>query len=67
MSWNNGKKHGYREGVACVALNDEPLQMDPKDVSGLPSVCLLAYLFNKDPDNVAKDVVKYRSKNLFNS
>lgn len=52
----------YRKGIEWIALNDEALETDPEVVSSLPSVCMLADLFGKDPAEVAKAVVRFREK-----
>jgi hypothetical protein len=52
----------YRKGVAWIAWNDEPEDLDPENVSGYISTSLLADLFGKDPLDVAKDVVRYRKQ-----
>lgn len=56
------KRASYREGVAWIALNDEPEEMDQESVKGYISVLLLADLFGKEPEDVAVDVLSYRKK-----
>jgi hypothetical protein len=50
----------YRYGVKWIAENDEPLDTDPESVSGFISVLLLADLFARDPEDVARDVLLLR-------
>lgn len=59
------KRASYREGVAWIALNDDPASSDAlnaEELQGLISVALLADLFGKDQLEVAKAVVAYRKK-----
>lgn len=56
------KRHGYKYGVEWIALNDEPEQLDSEIVSYQTSVCLLADLFDKCQNDVARDIVRYREK-----
>lgn len=61
------KRASYREGIAWIAMNDDPDSSDAYDLeqlSGLISVLLLADLFGVDPEKVAKDVIKHRRKHL---
>lgn len=51
------KHPSYKEAVAWIAQNDEPDETDKEVLSGFISVCLVADLFHKTPDQVAKDVV----------
>jgi hypothetical protein len=53
-------RQGYRFGVSWIGLNDEPETMNPEEIAGMISVLLLADLFGKEPEAVAKDVVRYR-------
>lgn len=53
---------GYRFGVEWIALNDEAGEMSTDEVAALISVGLLADLFGKTTEQVAKDVVKYRTR-----
>jgi hypothetical protein len=51
---------GYRFGIEWIALNDEPAEVDASEVASLISVCLLADLFGKTTEEVAKAVVRIR-------
>lgn len=54
---------GYRFGVTWIAENDEngsPDRLDIETVKSYISVLLLADLFEKSPERVAKDVVRQR-------
>jgi hypothetical protein len=60
-----GKRASYREGVAWIALNDDPGSADSRDletVSGYISTCLLADLFGVDRWQVAEDIINFRYK-----
>jgi hypothetical protein len=52
----------YRVGVAWIAHNDEPGDHEQERISGYISTLLLADLFGKDADDVARDIVRYRVK-----
>lgn len=52
----------YRRGVEWVALNDESACMVLEEIAEVPSLLLLADLFGKSPEAVAKDVLKVREK-----
>lgn len=54
------KRASYREGVAWIALNDEPSDVDPDSVASYISTMLLADLFGKEPADVAKAIVRKR-------
>lgn len=59
------RKQGYRFGVSWIAENDDPASSDAENVEelrGLISVMLLADLFGKEPEDVARDVAKYRAR-----
>ena len=58
------KRASYREGVSWIAGNDEPSDLDVRNVAGLISVCLLADLFAKTTFDVALDVVNARVKSI---
>lgn len=53
---------GYRYAISWIALNDETADMDVESVSDNISVLLIADLFNKDPMEVAKKVIAFRTK-----
>jgi len=56
------RRAAYRDGIAWIALNDEPDDVDLDRVSGYISTLLLADLFAVDNEKVAADVVRYRVK-----
>jgi hypothetical protein len=56
------KRASYRAGVDWIALNDDPTIMDAEVVASLISVCLLADLFEKSQEDVARDVIRQRKK-----
>ena len=56
------KRASYRAGIAWVAGNDEPEDLDAASVAGYISTGLLADLFGKDLDEVAEAIVRYRIK-----
>lgn len=59
----------YRVGVEWIALNDESGwtsgndEQDARAIAGFISTQLLADLFGKDAEDVAKAVVRYRRRN----
>lgn len=58
------KRLGYRAGIEMIALNDEPLEMDADAMVGFATVMLLGFLFGKEQEEVARDVVKFRKRQL---
>jgi hypothetical protein len=54
------KRPSYKKAVEHVALNDDPVELDPEVVAGTISVGLVADLFGVDVDVVAADVVRLR-------
>lgn len=56
------KRASYRAGLWFIALNDEPLDMDPASVAGYVSVQLLSELFNVPAEKIGRDVVRYRKQ-----
>jgi len=50
----------YRKGIEWIALNDEDASTDLSVVSGLISVLLLADLFDRPVEGVARDVLDAR-------
>ena len=56
------KRASYHDAVDFIAWNDESAERDPEIVSGLASVVLVASIFGTEPDKVAKDVVRLRTK-----
>jgi hypothetical protein len=58
-------RKGYKFGVAWIAANDNagsPDALDWVEVATYISTLLLADLFDKSPNRVAKDIVAYREK-----
>ena len=53
----------YKAGVEGSAWNDEPTDLDEENIQGQMTIVFLADLFNKEPHNVARDVVAFRKKN----
>ena len=56
------KRASYRSGIAWIAQNDEPEELDAYLVAHQISVVLLADLFDVDLEKVGRDVIKYRKK-----
>jgi hypothetical protein len=56
------KRASYREGVQWIADNDEPTSGDVEQISGQISTLLLADLFEKDPIDVARAILRVRLK-----
>jgi hypothetical protein len=56
------KRASYREGIECIALNDEPTSLEVEDMEAMASVMLQAVLFGVTQERVAKDVVRFRKK-----
>lgn len=52
----------YRAGVRWIAENDEPMETDLESVASQISTLLLADLFGKDPEEVAKAILRQREK-----
>lgn len=52
----------YREAIDYIAYNDEPTELDPAAMLGMPSVQLVAAIFGTPAKVVADDVVRYRKK-----
>jgi hypothetical protein len=50
--------------VEHIALNDEPSDLDAENVAGYISTGLLADLFGKETDDVARDIVRFRERNV---
>jgi hypothetical protein len=51
----------YQKAIAWIANNDEPGEFDALIVSYFISVSLVADLFNKTPDTVARDVLEFKT------
>lgn len=63
------KVASYREGIEFIAMNDEPTNLcddpdAPDYVGAMPTCHLLAVLFGKDVHDVARDVVRFRKRQL---
>ena len=56
------KRASYREGVAWIAFNDEPDNLNPEEVAYYVTSLLLADLFDVEPEKVGKDVVRKRKQ-----
>jgi hypothetical protein len=56
------KRASYREAIECIAHNDEPEERDAAEMVGYASVLVIAYIFDKEQDVVANDVVRYRER-----
>jgi hypothetical protein len=56
------KRASYREGVNWIAFEDEPGDRDVEAIAGYISTCLLADLFGKDRNDVARDILRAREK-----
>lgn len=59
------KRAGYRDQVAWIADNDSPGEddaLDAETVSGLTTVVMVAHTWDKEPIEVAKDVVRARKR-----
>lgn len=52
----------YRAGVRWIAVNDEPGEQQVSVVAGFISVALLADLFGKTQEQVARAVVRERKQ-----
>lgn len=50
----------YRKGIEWIALNDEDASTDRSVIEGLISVLLLADLFDRSVEGVARDVLDAR-------
>ena len=49
-----------KKAVEWIALNDEPEENEPYWIASLTTVLLVADVFNKDVNDIAKRVAKYR-------
>lgn len=58
------KRASYREGVAWIANNDEPDELNLESIAAYISTSLLADLFRKDLNDVAKDILRVREKEV---
>jgi hypothetical protein len=53
----------YKAAIHWIALNDEPSDLNPDSIAEYISTLLVADLFGKPADKVAKDVAKVRLNN----
>lgn len=53
----------YRRAIEAIALNDETECRDIDQMAGMASVLVTAITFGKDQDQVAADVVRWRTRN----
>lgn len=56
------KRRCSRDAVAWIALNDETAELDAEVLSSLISVCMIADLWSKDRQVVAKAVLAARKR-----
>jgi hypothetical protein len=56
------KRASYREGVAWIAFNDDPENLNPEEVAYYISSLLLSDLFDVEPERVGRDVVRKRKQ-----
>jgi hypothetical protein len=59
------KRASYKEGIMWIALNDEPTENNMQNVETVSeqiSTLLLADLFERDPLDVATDIINFRNK-----
>lgn len=61
------KTPSYREAIEFIAMNDEPTIMDTDLLVGYPTVHLAAIMFGKNIDDVAADVVMFRTNKILGS
>lgn len=52
----------YRKGIENIALNDEPSFMDEDDLIGQTSVHAISAAFDKELEEVARDVIRFRKR-----
>lgn len=52
----------YREAIAWIAENDEPSFNEVEDIASTLTVLLIADLWRKEPEEVARAVIRYRKK-----
>lgn len=53
-----------RAALEWIADNDDPTELDAEHVRGLISVALVADLWNKEAEKLAKSIVRLRRKSL---
>lgn len=52
----------YRQAVLWIAMNDEPGELDPYNVESGITTLLVADIFGKEPEDVAKAIIACRKK-----
>lgn len=58
----SAKYPSYRYAVAWIAQNDEPGDRDPETVGEMTTTMLIADLYGKTNEAVARDIIAYRAK-----
>ncbi len=54
---------GIKFAIEWIAMNDEPAETsDAEAIAGLVTVALVADLFGKSPEEIARRVLRYRNK-----
>ncbi|MBY0561501.1 hypothetical protein [Hyphomicrobium sp.] len=53
----------YSQAISWIAENDEDAETDPEVIASLISVMMVADLWDKEPETVARDVLKKRADN----
>lgn len=56
------RKPSYKRAVQWIANNDETAETSPQELASLVSVLLVADMWNKEPEDVAADVLRARAK-----
>lgn len=54
----------YRHAIAWIALNDEPGDSDVEVIQSYISTLLVADIFGKEPEAVARAIVRYRKESI---
>ena len=54
----------YRKAVEWIAYNDEGGDIEIETVASYVTTLLIADIFGKEPEAVAKSIVNFRKKNL---
>lgn len=57
-----GRAPSYRFGVEWIATNDDPTERDPDNIKSYISTLLLADLYGRTPESVARDIARFRWK-----
>lgn len=58
------KRPSYDRHVEWIALNDEPTILDIEEAAQMLTITMTADLFDKSPEQVATDVVRFRDKHM---